>query len=63
MDGVLKALTAQVDAHIDALFASLNEQIAIPSVEGTPAPGAPSAARWLRLWSIFWAWAHRWGFV
>ncbi len=41
MDGVLKALTAQVDAHIDALFASLNEQIAIPSVEGTPAPGAP----------------------
>ena len=41
MSGVLDALRAQVETNTQALLDSLAEQIAIPSVEGERAPGAP----------------------
>ena len=41
MSGVLDALRAQVETNTQALLDSLTEQIAIPSVEGERAPGAP----------------------
>lgn len=41
MDAVLERLSSAVDGMMPALMSDLREQIAIPSVEGTPALGAP----------------------
>ena len=41
MEITLNELRTWVDAHSEALIESNREQIAIPSVEGSPAPGAP----------------------